>query len=700
MLVMGRALAFLMLLCLFLAQGCRKDSLQSKTNEIENQLIKEDVIDNWIKNNPASKYLNLDWSKARQAVIDGKQVVRIPLLPPSKNTTAKLGLSSTLNQAKLSTVSPGIGVAGKTAANNTNDNNTNYNRLHAPEVFFIQEGNNEKLHTFLINFVPTDTESGQGEDGMWTGKLYEWNVTADTIFVQKVVRNHLMEKYLLKYSGNSPEMIESLPKITKLQSLGGLGDRKTSNMLTWILDKLEDAIGWLGSLFGLSYWGGSNIYGQIAEDAGYRINPINWKFLTGGGSGQGSGGYAGAGMGVYGAYAPGYLGNSSLGLSYGYSNPQNIIYTDYPGHYHGPNVPPLAPGDIILTDLGITDPILVSFLTTTEVGVTLQYTLKEYLDTNEWTPENKEFCIWAVGYLNENPNSFNQAFKDLLNGIYNEYSPIYIPANFDIIYPQEYFDTEDSYDALTLELMQAGVNNTDPIPEAYYKYGTRIDMAGATPLNGRRTALGFPSNHRYFWKELVKLRPEMFDEANRTRILNGGSPVANDRWIKYNPTHKAYKDLPLRHHHEGQGRYAFAIPEKVHQKWDKILHTIKAGKFPKLRGTMNSLAGGMQIFSLLTDFNTGNPDAWLNWYGATDEVGKVYKQPFTGDYFVITKQTKYRNSSGEVIRAKVTYDVYADYIWDQDEKKYMGVLKLGTFTEDIDMNNRWSTNPVWEPKML
>lgn len=113
-----------------------------------------------------------------------------------------------------------------------------------------------------------------------------------------------------------------------------------------------------------------------------------------------------------------------------------------------------------------------------------------------------------------------------------------------------------------------------------------------------------------------------------------------------------------------------------------------------------ALAGGMQIFSLLTDFNTGNPDAWLNWYGATDEVGKVYKQPLTGDYFVITKQTKYRNSSGEVIRAKVTYDVYADYIWDQDEKKYMGVLKLGTFTEDIDMNNRWSTNPVWEPKML
>lgn len=156
----------------------------------------------------------------------------------------------------------------------------------------------------------------------------------------------------------------------------------------------------------------------------------------------------------------------------------------------------------------------------------------------------------------------------------------------------------------------------------------------------------------------------------------------------------------MRHHHEGQGRYAYAIPEKVHQKWSRLLHTIKIGKIPNLKGTMNSLAGGMQIFSLLTDFNTGNPDAWLNWYGPTDETGKVYKQPLTGDYFVITKQTKTKNASGQVIRAKVTYDVYADYIWDQDEKKYIGVLKLGTFTEDIEMNNRWFTNSIWEPKML
>ncbi|MCZ4222571.1 hypothetical protein [Pedobacter rhodius] len=103
----------------------------------------------------------------------------------------------------------------------------------------------------------------------------------------------------------------------------------------------------------------------------------------------------------------------------------------------------------------------------------------------------------------------------------------------------------------------------------------------------------------------------------------------------------------------------------------------------------------MQIFSLLVDFNTGNPDAWLNWYGATDEVGKVYKQPLSGDYFVITKQIKHRNSGRNVTRAEVWYDVYADYIWDSDEQSYMGVLKLGTFKEDIDMNTRQSTGSGW-----
>lgn len=41
--------------------------------------------------------------------------------------------------------------------------------------------------------------------------------------------------------------------------------------------------------------------------------------------------------------------------------------------------------------------------------------------------------------------------------------------------------------------------------------------------------------------------------------------------------------------------------------------------------------------------------------------------------------------------AVVTYDVYVDYIWDQDENRYMGVLKTGAFKEYIDVINKTST---------
>jgi hypothetical protein len=63
---------------------------------------------------------------------------------------------------------------------------------------------------------------------------------------------------------------------------------------------------------------------------------------------------------------------------------------------------------------------------------------------------------------------------------------------------------------------------------------------------------------------------------------------------------------------------------------------------------------------------------------------------------MITQLTPYKNSAGTVIRAVVTYDVYADYIWDTDEGKYMGIQKLATFIEDIDVVNKKSTSRNFE----
>ncbi|GGH21952.1 hypothetical protein [Mucilaginibacter phyllosphaerae] len=268
----------------------------------------------------------------------------------------------------------------------------------------------------------------------------------------------------------------------------------------------------------------------------------------------------------------------------------------------------------------------------------------------------------------------------------------YRPSSIINGYPSEWFTYEDVLGSIGTELQQQGLKNTDPIPEAYYKNGTPIDMTPA-PAESRTVKLA-PRNAKYFWEQLLKKRPEMFSEKNRTYIANKNFKDINadDQWLKYNPTHKAYKFGQLVHHHDEQGYIAYAIPAKVHQKWTSILHEFRVkGKILRIKGTLNSFVNVMQVFSFLTDIQTGNPDAWVNWFGANNEIGKIYKQPFTGDYYMITQTTPYKNSAGKVIRAVVTYDVYADYIWDDDEGKYMGVLKLGTFTEDIDVINKKST---------
>ena len=270
---------------------------------------------------------------------------------------------------------------------------------------------------------------------------------------------------------------------------------------------------------------------------------------------------------------------------------------------------------------------------------------------------------------------------------FDENQPIFLPVDWDMQYPQSWFSEEDQLDELATLFIQQNAPPSSMIPEMYYKNGVKVDMLNATPLNGRRTALGFPSNHRYFWKEVMTQKPQMFSAFNRAEIQAGRSPIVDDQWIKYNPTHKSYKFNPLRHHHEGQGHYAFAIPEKVHQKWTAILHQYRTtGKIPQLRPKINTLVGSLQIFTFLTDLETGNPDAWVNWFGPHQDIGKIYKHHEKNVYFEITKQTTIKNSDGKIIRAKVTYDVYNDYIWDNDEKRYMGIIKLGTFTEYIDID--------------
>ncbi len=267
---------------------------------------------------------------------------------------------------------------------------------------------------------------------------------------------------------------------------------------------------------------------------------------------------------------------------------------------------------------------------------------------------------------------------------FNENDPFILPVDWALPDPnQEWTDAEDELDNAYQFLVQDGAYPSSLIPEMYYINGIKVDMLNA-PIKNGTTVLGFPRNNNYFWKQVVSQKPQMFSEANRIALAQNRSPIVDAQWIKYNPTHKNYMDETLIHHHDKQGRYAFAIPRKVHVKWSAILHTLRlSNKLPSVKIKGSALSTIFQIFTLLTDIKTGNPDAWINWFGSHDEVGVLYSMPSKNVYWEITKQTVTKNSSGTVVRAKVYYDIYADYIWDDDEKRYMGVIKLGSAMEDF-----------------
>lgn len=85
MLQKGKAMACLILMCLVLGQSCKKENrIPVESPDIESQLIKQELIENWFKQNPLSSVLEPDWTKARQALHQGKSIVRVPILNVDK----------------------------------------------------------------------------------------------------------------------------------------------------------------------------------------------------------------------------------------------------------------------------------------------------------------------------------------------------------------------------------------------------------------------------------------------------------------------------------------------------------------------------------------------------------------------------------------------------------------------------------------
>jgi len=254
-------------------------------------IISNAAIADYLAKNPIAQFVTADWSKARQATIDGKNIVCVPTINTNKSPRA-----GTNKLQVADTQSPASGITA------------NYFPEHPPELFFIQDPNGshpDSIYTMMVNFVPTDKNKEFGKDSIWTGKLYDWDLNSGTLHVQELSKSKVNKTYALVL--NKLENSAHKQHINSVWSW--LGD---------VLSDIWDAINYVAYYLGIP--------GAHIEDpnvpGGWLVR--TWDFGGGGGGGGGSGSsgdgyyyssdspYSGQFFidGVYSNYIPGYNGYS------------------------------------------------------------------------------------------------------------------------------------------------------------------------------------------------------------------------------------------------------------------------------------------------------------------------------------------------------------------------------------------------------
>ncbi len=360
----GTAVAYLILLVVIGGSSCRKDyhhPIENVNNE--NQIIKVELINDWLKQNPLSQILSPNWDKAMQTTYQGKKIVRVPIL----------------NIDKQKIKDP------------TNTNAKNFNPSHPPELFFVENVDGQ-MAGYLLNFIPKDQQQNTADNTQWTGELVEWNMKGDTLHTIEVVNNKIIkEKLIAPLSTIDNSSLNAIVKANKLAvaEAGNTGDGGFWSFLGRIL-------GAIGEFLGLptrnTYADGLRIdWGEIAR------NVSSWfsgaETYSEGGSG-GGGSYLSAGGPIYASY---------LGSDVGYTGSSTdlapLVYTEYQVYKGGPSAPPTPPnedGIYVMEYLVLTPPAQEYILTYPAIPLTKL--LRDYLNVNGWNDDNKAFAAWCVEY--------------------------------------------------------------------------------------------------------------------------------------------------------------------------------------------------------------------------------------------------------------------------------------------------------------
>lgn len=275
------------------------------------------------------------------------------------------------------------------------------------------------------------------------------------------------------------------------------------------------------------------------------------------------------------------------------------------------------------------------------------------------------------------------------DGFYGKDS--YEPDRGEDYYDAEFAEWEAGEDEFAYALAafaQEGIEGPKSlIPEFYYKgYGqVPVEMPVAT-AGQNQTALGYKRDPRYFWIQKLSNEPHMFSEDNKIRVRNARlAPIINEQWVQYNPTHRPYMYGKLVHHHDGQGKFAYAIPETVHKRFDAALHTIRTGKgYGGIKGTLGKMLNVAGLLLFVLDFNGNDPTSTINWFtSGQNQIDKIYYSPSDEVYYQLSSINE---SSGVTT---VVYEVFEGMLEMPEEgNKQYGVLSLGTYQSSWYTSNQ------------
>lgn len=462
----GRVMPYLIFSFILFAMSCRKDRYSSEVNISQKNNVDDIAIDKWYSDNPISQIIPIDWKKARQAVVDGKHIVRVPTMNIDL-MKAGLNAKSTIKSGMLN--SKGL-VAGNKIALDQNpvvddgggSGNTNYFSTHPPEVYFVQDPLTSKMRTFVTNFIPDDQSTGFGQNGNWTGKLFEWNTSSDTVLVQTFVNNVLTDRSVRKfYKVNEDGSIEfSGPQ--KLQSLTLIKDKQISGIFGWLADKILDGLGAIGSLLGLT-----ELVPSTNSSTGHHYH---YRFVSHPGNPSGNewddtgvagNQYVSMGLPLVSSYLSG-MGSGTPNVE--------VTYSSY--NYSGVNQGNSGPNNTVPNGDGI---FVLEYLTVsadaqnyilTIPGAPLATLLRDYLNANNFSAESRTFASSLLEYYIA-PNS-NITLEELK--IKYGFDPIIVPDNG--------IEIEDAPENVAIGTYPIIGQNTNRNNTEDMTYGTNHDATG------------------------------------------------------------------------------------------------------------------------------------------------------------------------------------------------------------------------------